>query len=114
MQFLSNELFKRISLFILLNAVDAAVTTTILAMGGDELNPVFNFFLEHGFTVWQAKFTLLSPIAFTWTHMYKESKERALYVLDLGNWIMMGVAIFGLSGLLFAYWPVLKAIIFGT
>tara|TARA_R100000008_G_scaffold26070_1_gene14173 strand:+ start:1237 stop:1464 length:228 start_codon:yes stop_codon:yes gene_type:complete len=74
-----------------------------LENGGTELNPVFDMFLENGYTVFQAKVNILVPAFFIWLKIYKEDKKAGMAVLNTITWIMAALFIFEVFGLLWYF-----------
>jgi len=93
----------RFIFFIIFSAFDTVVTEFVLENGGSELNPVFDMFLQNGYTVLEAKINLLAPAFFIWFKIYKEDKETGVAVLNTAVWIMAALFIFEVFGLIW-YW----------
>ena len=55
---------RKILLFIALSMFDVITTDYVLALGGEEVNPVFNYFLQIGWTVWETKIALSECFAY--------------------------------------------------
>ena len=96
-------MINKLKWLIALSAFDAIVTDYVLNMGGEEYNPVFNYFLTIGWAVWQTKLSLLIPIIVTWWQLYTLDKRIAEICLNFSLKIMILLAFFEICGLLYIW-----------
>jgi len=96
-------MINKLRWLVLLSVFDAFVTDYVLKMGGEEFNPVFNYFLTIGWSVWQTKLSLLIPIIVTWWQLYTLDKRIAEICLNFSLKIMILLAAFEICGLLYIW-----------
>ncbi len=94
---------RKILLFIALSMFDVMTTDYVLALGGEEVNPVFNYFLEIGWTVWETKIALLIPMYITWCQLRGLDRNIAEICLDFSLNLMKILVIIEIIGLLYIW-----------
>ena len=90
-------------IYLILNLVDAMVTSFVLKMGGGELNPIYNTLLRNGFNVFETKLMILLPLIMIWNMIREQKPKIALKLLDIGLLVMKTLILFELVGIAYIY-----------
>jgi hypothetical protein len=89
--------------FVMLSLLDALATDYFLSLGGEEINPIFNYFLQQDWSVWQTKLLFVSGLIVVWTQLRRLDYRSAEVCLDFGLVIMRALIIFELIGMVYIW-----------
>tara|TARA_R110002020_G_scaffold118950_1_gene271696 strand:+ start:646 stop:954 length:309 start_codon:yes stop_codon:yes gene_type:complete len=100
---INNDINFKGILYLILNFIDAMVTSFVLKIGGGELNPIYNILLKNGFGVFETKMMILIPLIMVWKMILQQNSQIALKLLDIGLLVMKTLILFELVGIAYIY-----------
>ena len=89
--------------FVVLSLLDALATDYFLSLGGEEINPVFDYFLQQDWSVWQTKALFLAGLMVVWTQLRRLDSRSAEVCLDFALVIMRALILFELIGMVYIW-----------
>ena len=100
---INNDINFKGILYLILNFIDAMVTSFVLKIGGGELNPIYNILLKNGFGVFETKMMILIPLIMVWKMILQQNSQIALKLLDIGLLVMKTLILFELVGIAYIH-----------
>tara|TARA_R100000808_G_C2152027_1_gene161314 strand:- start:3509 stop:3823 length:315 start_codon:yes stop_codon:yes gene_type:complete len=89
--------------FVVLSLLDALATDYFLSLGGEEVNPIFDHFLQQDWSVWQTKMLFLSGFAIVWTQLRKLDERSAEICIDFALIVMRVLIIYEIIGMVYIW-----------
>lgn len=90
-------------MFFVLSLIDALATDYFLSLGGEEINPVFDHFLQQEWSVWETKMLFLSGFAIVWTQLRRLDSRAAEMCLDFALILMRLLIIYEVIGMVYIW-----------
>ena len=90
-------------MFFVLSLIDALATDYFLSLGGEEANPVFDYFLQQDWSVWETKLLLLSGFTIVWTQLRRLDDRSAEICLDFALIVMRILIIYEVIGMVYIW-----------